>query len=140
MDSANKESLRKMLIRHEGFKSKPYTDSRGIPTLGVGRNLSCGLSDDEIMLMLNNDINRTTAFLAETYCWFESLNAPRQMALIDMAFNLGCKGFSGFKNMIKYIERQEWDRASNEILDSLYANQVGDRAKEIAEILRTGEI
>ena len=54
-----REQIVKDLIHHEGKKETVYLDSMGIETVAVGRNLShVGLSEDEIMYLLNNDIDR----------------------------------------------------------------------------------
>ncbi len=141
MDTHDKENLRKLLIRHEGFMRKAYKDSRNIITIGVGRNLeSRGLMDDEINLLLSNDINYYLNFLSTTYPFFESLNSARKIALCDMAFNLGTHGFSGFKKMLCFIINGEYEKASDEIMHSLYATQVGKRAIEISNIIKTGEL
>ena len=44
-----------------------------------------------------------------------------------------------FKRMLAAIEKGDWDTAALEALNSKWADQVGARAKEIAEMLRTGE-
>ena len=46
-------NLTELLKKHEGIRSKPYKDTVGKITIGVGRNLDdVGLSNDEII----NDI------------------------------------------------------------------------------------
>jgi lysozyme len=55
-----------------------------------------------------------------------------------MAFNLGGSKFRKFKKMFAAIKKQDFDLASQEILDSKYAKQVGARANELAEIMQRG--
>ena len=101
-----------MLKRHEGVRSKVYMCSEGYETIGVGRNIAesgLGLSDDEIEYLLANDIRRVREELDETYFWFAALNEARKDAMIDIS------------------------------LDSRWSQQVGNRAVEVTEMIRTGE-
>jgi lysozyme len=53
------KNLIDLLVKHEGIRNKPYEDSVGVLTIGVGRNLDdVGLSHDEIYYLLKNDIRR----------------------------------------------------------------------------------
>jgi len=55
----NLNNLIDLLVKHEGLRTKPYEDTTGHLSIGVGRNLdSLGLSHDEIYYMLKNDIRR----------------------------------------------------------------------------------
>ena len=71
--------------------------------------------------------------------FFNNLDAERQYALIDMAFNLGILGLLRFKKMLRAIERGDFIRASKECLNSKYASEVGQRAVRIANTLATGD-
>src|SRR6266481_3495567 len=91
-----KADLHQILILHEGRRHQAYYDTKGIITIGVGRNLTgSGLSNDEIDLMLENDIEYFYKFLDGNYPWFKSLSEARQVALVDMCF-MGTKTFSTF--------------------------------------------
>ena len=82
-------TLIEQLELHEGRRSKPYLDSVGKWTVGVGRNLSDkGLSDDEIDYLLANDLRECRADLA-SFPWFAGLDDVRRNVLIDMRLNLG---------------------------------------------------
>jgi len=54
-----------------------------------------------------------------------------------MVFNLGPGGFGKFKKAIAAMKKEEWEEAANEMLDSRWARQVGNRAKELAAMMRT---
>ena len=54
----NKVKLAEQLKKHEGIKLKPYTDTVGKLTLGIGRNLEDkGITEQEALFMLNNDVD-----------------------------------------------------------------------------------
>ena len=132
-------ALLDMLMRHEGVRLKPYEDTVGKLTIGVGRNLDdVGITRDEAMYLLNNDVNRTIAGLRAAYPWFSEMSAPRQDAVVDMAFNLGLHGFAKFRQTIASLEVQAWSDAAKEMLDSQWATQVGARANELATMIETG--
>lgn len=135
-----RQNLRKLLVEHEGLRLHPYVDTVGKTTIGVGRNLDDrGISNDEAFYLLDNDIQYFYSKLNE-FDWFLKLNDARKIALIDMCFNLGLKSFLEFKNMIAAIEKNDFDDASNHMLDSKWHEQVGNRAARLAEIVKTGEL
>jgi len=59
---------------------------------------------------------------------------------MNMLFNLGYTRFLGFKKMLHAIEVRDFNHAANEMLDSKWAGQVGQRAIELAQIMRSGEM
>lgn len=133
--------LRDMIKRHEGVETHCYKDHLGLETIGVGRCIaegSLGLSDDEIDYLLDNDIVRCIKELTRALPWFGLLDDVRKEALIDLCFNLGLTRLLGFKKALAAIEASDWDTAKVELLDSRWAAQVGNRAQEIAEMIRTG--
>lgn len=130
---------KKLLRNHEGYALRLYRDSLGNLTIGIGRNLENGISDDEVQLMLNNDINKALSFLNKE-SWFQKLNIYRQAAVIDMAFNLGQSRFNQFHKMLTALTLGQYEVVANEMLSSLWAQQVGGRANQLAEIMRTGTI
>jgi len=134
--------LIEMLKRHEGVRSHVYLCSAGYETLGVGRNISesgLGITEDEIDFLLINDITRVKQELTDTYFWFPALNEARQDAMIDICFNLGLTRLRGFVNALEAMSREQFDIAADEFMDSRWATQVGNRAVEVTEMIRTGE-
>jgi lysozyme len=133
-------TLKDMLIRHEGERLKVYMCPAGKPTIGVGRNLEDrGISHVESDFLLDNDIEAFTANLNKRLFWFKELDLVRQAVLVDMAFNMGVAGLMAFKKTLKAIENGKWTEASRQMLDSRWATQVGSRATELAEMMRTGK-
>lgn len=128
-------SCKSLLIKHEGNKNLPYLDTENKITIGVGRNLTdCGIRDDEKDLMIKNDIEFFYDFLSNNYDWFNDLSDIRKICLIDFCF-VGCKKFQSFKKMITALEKKDYEKASEELLNSKYAQQVGQRAIDISNIL-----
>ena len=137
-----REQLREMLRRHEGVRNFVYLCSEGYETIGVGRNIAdsgLGLSEDEVDFLLDNDIKRVREELNDEYYWFGALNDARQEAMIDISFNLGQTRLRGFKKALDAMSTEDFDRAADEFMDSKWSEQVGNRATEVTEMIRTGE-
>jgi lysozyme len=134
--------LIEMLKRHEGVRSHVYLCSAGYETIGVGRNIAesgLGLTEDEIDFLLINDITRVKQELTDTYFWFPALNDARQDAMVDICFNLGLTRLRGFVKALEAMSREQFDIAADEFMDSRWSQQVGNRAVEVTEIIRTGD-
>tara|TARA_R100000008_G_C3551517_1_gene150687 strand:- start:382 stop:807 length:426 start_codon:yes stop_codon:yes gene_type:complete len=139
----NNDKLIEMLKIHEGVETHAYKCSASKITIGVGRNIDpeggIGLSEDEIDYLLQNDIDRIITELDFEYGWFSELNEARQDAMIDISFNLGQTRLRKFKKALTAMEKSDWDTAANEFMDSKWSKQVGNRAKELTEIIRNGK-
>jgi lysozyme len=129
------------LRKHEGVRSHAYKCTADMITVGVGRNIDenggIGLSDDEIDYLLLNDIKRCQAELL-AFSWFVDLDAVRKDAITNLLFNLGMTRLLGFKNALQAMERADYLNAADEFMDSRWAKQVGNRAEEVTEMIRTG--
>ena len=126
------------LTRDEGEKLKPYKCTADKLTIGVGRNLEDrGISREESRYLLKNDMRGSIAD-AEKFPWFEGLTPKRQRVIVNIIFNIGLPRFKKFKKTIRYINCQQFDHASIEMLDSLWARQVGKRAKRLSVMMREG--
>jgi lysozyme len=136
------DKLIEMLKRHEGVESHAYKCSENKITIGVGRNVDksggLGLSDDEVDYLLQNDIDRVSRELDSEYEWFAGLDDVRRDAMIDISFNLGQTRLRAFKNALAGMARGDWRAAADEFMDSRWSKQVGNRAKELTEMIRTG--
>lgn len=127
------------LLRDEGMRLKPYTDSVGKLTIGIGRNLEDnGITEAEALMMAKEDANRSRRDCRFSFDFWDDLSERRKRALANMCFNLGLPRLLKFKNMIHALEQGDYERAAVEALDSQWARQVGDRAQRIATALREG--
>jgi len=137
----NKVKLAEQLKKHEGLRLKPYTDTVGKLTLGIGRNLEDkGITEQEALFMLNNDVDYFYSKLCQSIGWMKKLDDARQNVLVNMSFNLGIAGLMTFKKMLLACEHGNFKIAATEMLNSKWAEQVGYRANELAEQMRTGQI
>lgn len=146
--------LTEMLIRHEGLRLKSYRDSKGILTIGVGRNIegngfsyeelsmlginanydfeTLKITKEQALYLLDNDMTTTIALLSSEVTIFRTLDEVRKDVLIDMCFNLGINKFLGFKKMLNSLGNKDYLEASKEMMDSKWATDVGYRAEELS--------
>jgi lysozyme len=138
---ADFEAAKALLIKHEGLRLKPYVDTVGKLTIGVGRNLTdVGITLAEANFLLENDLNKVITVLTARLPWLYTLNSARQIVLLNMAFNMGVEGLLQFHTTLALIQAGHYDQAASAMLQSKWATQVGQRAIELARIMQTGEI
>jgi len=133
--------IKEYIKENEGLRLFPYKCSAGKQTIGYGRNLKdVGISKKEAEFLLINDIGRCFESLTAIFGIgiFYDLSYNRKRVLVDMIFNLGRTRFLGFKKMIQAVKNGDFIEAANQILDSRYAEQLPNRSKRNADILREG--
>jgi lysozyme len=122
------------------MRLEPYTDTVGKITIGVGRNLTdVGISQNEAMAMLRSDQKSAENGVLHRWQWSRNLDDRRLAVMVNMAFNMGIEGLAEFQRMLAAVEAGDYDIAAMEMLDSVWATQVGDRATRLAEQMRTGK-
>lgn len=132
------DRIRTTLIRHEGIELKPYRCTSDKLTIGVGRNLDDnGISHETAMQMLTEDIDASIEDLRRNLNWFDEAPVPVQEALINLVFNMGIARLMQFRKTLIHLRNAKWEEAAVELLDSRYATQVGRRANEVADMIRS---
>ncbi len=130
------EKLKNQLILHEGLELKSYTCSAGYVTLGVGRNVEeLGITEEEARYLLDNDILRVGEELDNAIPWWRDMSEVRQRVVVDMVFNLGISRFLNFRKAINAMQEQDWEEAAAQMLDSRWADQVGQRSHRLAKAM-----
>lgn len=125
---------------HEGLMTRPYHCSAGKVTIGWGRNLEDkGISLNEAEYLLANDISEVRAQLTANLSWFQVLHEVRQAALVDLCFNLGWPGLSGFRKFLGAMGRGDYAKAGAELVDSRWYIQVGRRGPRIVKMIQLAE-
>ena len=133
------ETLIQRIKRHEGLRLRPYKDSVGHPTIGYGHNLRIPITLNAALTILRDDIMKSYLdYLDMPVAVINDLSQNRKEVLLEMLFNLGLNGVLNFKRMIHALKWKQFDKAADEMLDSLWAKQVKSRAIELADIMREG--
>ena len=124
---------------HEGFRTTAYQDTEGVWTIGYGTNLQTLTIDqqtaEKFLIEALDEAYEDAADLPE----WEYLDTPaRRNVVVEMIYNLGFAGYKKFTRARMFMENQDWQSASLEMLDSKWARQVGNRAKRLAGLMRKG--
>lgn len=136
-----RERLRKQLIADEGIRLRPYLDSVGKLTIGVGRNIEdVGISALEAYDLLDHDIDRAEIGLVGQYPWFSDLDPVRQAVLIQLAFNMGLATLGKFVHTLDAFQRHDWPEVARGLRQSRWFTQVQkSRSSRLIQMVLTGE-
>lgn len=137
----NIEQLKFDLVRDEGFRSCAYQDTMGYWTIGVGRNVDKrggGISMEEAMVLLDNDIDAVRGQLDAVFPWWTGMSEPRQRVLANMCFELGIGRLKGFTATLLAMQEGRWDDAVDEMKDSKWYNEAKGRADRLVDQMRKG--
>ena len=146
----NRAVLIERLTAHEGNRDFPYDDATGKAlrpgdklvgniTIGVGINLSAGLSVSERNFLLETRISAAIHELDENAPWWSGLDDARREVLGELTFNLGWPKLSRFGKMLAALQRRDYQVAAIEMRDSIWARQVGQRAHTLADLMQNGD-
>lgn len=133
-----KDNARKMIMKDEGWKPKPYQCTEGVWTIGFGTNITRITREEGEALLdlrLNKIIEYDLPLLSEDLGY---LNKARIIVLINMIYQLGLRGVKKFKKMRKAIGAGDFKRASIEMLDSKWRRQTPNRCRRLAKIMERG--
>lgn len=137
-------TIEQTLMLDEGLRLMPYKCTAGKITIGVGRNIEDrGISKDEAELMLKNDIRIVTKELLndpDIGRIYQKQSPARQLALKNMAFNLGTPTLKKFRNMWAALEAGDYDKAADEAMDSRWYRQVKSRGDRIVSVIRNNSL
>ncbi|WP_299494664.1 glycoside hydrolase family protein [uncultured Shewanella sp.] len=109
------------------------SDSEHVKALCQG-----GITFEEALYLLDNDIELVESQLLKNINFINKLDDIRKVVLCDMAFNLGMAGLLKFKRMLRAVELGNYQMAADEMLASKWARQVGQRAIDLADMMRSG--
>ncbi len=144
------------LCLNEGLVNKPYRCPAGKLTIGIGRNLednpltaeekafighNCRtkpITNEQAFYLCRNDLKKVRADLDRELPWWRDLNPDRQFVIIDLCFNLGINKLLNFQKTLSSIATGYYIKAGEQLMQSLYAKQVGKRAERNAKCLQTG--
>ena len=128
--------LKKWIKTEEGFSEKVYTCIQGVPTIGYGFT---SLSEDEADVILDIKIQKLR-FKVEAFLIAQKINLDsfRKDVLIDMAYQLGFYGMAKFTKMLSALKDMDYDKAAEEMLDSVWCDQTPERCKLLASRMKNG--
>jgi GH24 family phage-related lysozyme (muramidase) len=140
-------TARRLLAVHEGRRNRPYKDSKGLWTVGIGHligdgrslpaNMDRTFSEAEIDEIFSKDYAHHAAAAAKIP-GYDKINDMGKVALIDLTFNMGTAWYKKWPNFTKAMSEGDWQRASQSLQQSAWYGQVGRRAPTIVGLVRNG--
>ena len=140
------ESVKNSIKKHEGFRNKVYKDTLGKRTIGYGHLCVEDWWEDDkeypeaqLDRIFDKDFEKAKDGASKLYEGCEISDTAKGI-IIEMVFQLGTTGVSKFKNMWKALKETppNYSVAKIEMLDSRWAKQTPNRAKELSDTI--GEI
>tara|TARA_R110002126_G_scaffold221595_1_gene366843 strand:+ start:958 stop:1386 length:429 start_codon:yes stop_codon:yes gene_type:complete len=137
------ETVKNSIKKHEGFRNKVYKDTLGKRTIGYGHLcVEDWWEDDkeytqaELERIFDKDFDKAKDGASKLYEGCEISDTAKGV-IIEMVFQLGTTGVSKFKNMWKALKETppNYSVAKIEMLDSRWAKQTPNRAKELSNII-----
>ena len=126
-------SLLERIKHHEGYRSKVYKCTEGYDTIGYGFAIKDLELDEEIAeLILIRKLDKLMNRINKTFHWWRTAEEEAKNVVVEMCYQLGVTGFSNFKKTIAYLQNKQFKEASVEMLDSRWAEQTPNRAKELS--------
>jgi len=138
----NYDKIKDSIKTHEGYRDKVYRDHLGNRTVGYGhlcldnekwsdsKVYPLKVLDQTFDYDFNIALNDARKLIVE-----DSIHQDAFACLINLCFNLGGPRASRFKKMLAALEDKNYPEASKEMLDSKWARQVPNRARELSEIM-----
>jgi len=128
------EQLVKSIKKHEGFRGEVYQDHLGFDTVGFGTKMP--IDEDEGELLLHYRLKKMINELEEKEPYLRELPGQIQEIIAEMCYQLGVRGVLKFKKMWIALKKNDYKTAAVEMLDSKWAIQTPNRAKELAEKIK----
>ena len=136
----NMDRLLESVKKHEGYRTKVYLDTLGKRTVGVGHLCVEDFWEDDkeyeedfLMGILEKDL-QSAIDQADDMCKNLTISDDAKIIIIEMIFQLGGNGVSKFRKMWQALQQDppDYAEASVQMLDSRWAKQTPNRAKEMA--------
>lgn len=133
------DALKRDLVQDEALRLKPYRDSKGILTIGIGHNLQAkGISPAIADAIYREDVDEVMHELDVHLPWWRELDPVRQRVLANLCFNMGIATLLDFKHTLLCMESGQFAAAAEGMRASLWHRQVGDRAVRLETMMETG--
>ena len=123
---------------HEGFREKVYKCTEGFDTIGYGFAIKDLVLDEDIAEeILLRKVESLISRVRKKFNWLDTVPPAVQGVLVEMSYQMGLSGVSKFKKALHAMQMFQWNVAADELLDSRWANQTPNRAKELSDIIRS---
>ena len=142
-------SLRELLVKQEDIRNKPYKDTEGNWTVGIGHkitdkavidqlnkgNMPINYDDNQVMGMFDKDIETAMKGAKANFSGFNSYSTNLQDALVSMNFQLGTEGTRKFKDFRSALAKGDYKTAKEELDNSDWAKQTPSRVEYLKAMI-----
>ena len=130
-------SLVDSIKQGEGYRAKVYKCTEGYDTIGYGFAIKDLELDEEVCdMILDKKLDKLIDATNNKFPFLRELPQDKCEVVFEMVYQLGLNGVSKFKKMLKALEDKDYDKASVEMLDSLWAKQTPNRAKKLSNQMK----
>ena len=130
-------SLIESIKQGEGYRAKVYKCTEGYDTIGYGFAIKDLELDEEVCdLILDKKLDKLIDVTNNKFPFLRELPQDKCEVVYEMVYQLGLNGVSKFKKMLKALEREEYNKESAEMLDSLWAKQTPNRALKLSNQMK----
>ena len=132
------KDLLKRIKHHEGFRKSVYQCTEGYDTIGYGFAIKDLEMDEDIAEeILMRKVEKLIKRVRSKFDWLDSVPHEVQGVLVEMSYQMGLSGVCKFKKALHAMQMFQWKLAATELLDSRWAKQTPNRAKELSDIIRS---
>jgi len=136
------EDVKKRIQKNEGFRDKVYKDHLGFDTIGTGHKITKDdkfikgkkYSKEELQSYYEKDL-KIAMDNVDKLIDKDTTDPKAYGIMVEMAFQMGGNGLSKFKKTLEAVNRKDYKVASAEMMDSKWATQTPERAKELSELM-----
>ncbi|XP_060603996.1 probable T4-type lysozyme 1 [Ruditapes philippinarum] len=140
------DSIKAQLKIDEGYKTVIYRDSKGYLTFGIGHLITHNdpeygkpagthVSTSRIDSVFQSDVTAAINTFHSIFPHCSSLPREVKEIIVNMAFNLG-GGLRNFHNFISAVNSHNWSKAADEMVNSAWYRQVGNRSVRLVARMR----
>ena len=133
--------------KHEGVRDRPYKDTLGNWTVGIGHYIGKELPEAMNRRFTRKEIDQL--FVedyfshkkdAEKVPGYERLDDKGRTVLIDLMYNIGLTTFNKFKKMKAAIAAGDTQTAAAEMKDSRWYTQTGNRSRALVAMMQEASV
>ncbi len=140
----NEVAVKGWIKKHEGYRDKVHIDSQGVPICGWGHALleNTVIPPEVAQIFFQLDFSQAKRDLKSVYELYKlpNIGPTRKAVLLHMLFLLGLEKVGGFEKMLAALQEEDFEKAADEMLNSQWAKQAGERAVEMTGMMRSGRI
>ena len=133
-------NLIKSIKEGEGYRDKVYKCTEGFDTIGYGFAVKDLVLEEDICdMILERKLEKLKARVDDRFDFLKYQPEEVKDVIYEMCYQMGVSGVSKFKKALSNLADNNYNKASVEMLDSLWAKQTPNRALKLSNIIKSFE-